>query len=105
MGDQIDAYPPLSIHLDGVTLDVGSRDYLLLGSPLATSPGEFCLGIRDGGSVASGGFVIGDTIMRNYYVVHDNVRHLICWGRVNRKTCGSIRDSGAIAESSVLERL
>ena len=65
------AYPPLTLNLDGVDLDMSSADYLLLGSPLATAAGQYCLGIRDGGSAGGTGFIIGDTTMRNYYLVID----------------------------------
>ena len=40
----MDAYPSLSLTLSGTELHMGPRDYLLLGSPLATSAGQFCLG-------------------------------------------------------------
>jgi hypothetical protein len=45
--DQLDQYPPLSFQLDGTVLEMDSRDYLLLGSPLAAT-GKCCLGIRNG---------------------------------------------------------
>jgi len=46
---QVAAYPPLTMNLkDGVVLRMTSKDYLLLGSPLAKSAGQYCLGIRDG---------------------------------------------------------
>ena len=87
---QVEAYPPLSLQLDNnVKLGMSSQDYLLLGSPLATS-GEYCLGIRDGGSAGGSGFIIGDTTMRNYYLVFDLAEKKIGWGAVNKKTCGSV---------------
>merc|ERR1712187_441611 len=86
---ELDAYPPLSLQLDGISLDMTSRDYLLLGSPLAESASQYCIGIRDGGSAGGSGFIIGDTTMRHYYLVFDLARKRIGWGKVNRKTCGS----------------
>eukprot|EP00931_Biecheleriopsis_adriatica_P054981 TRINITY_DN32418_c0_g1_i1.p1 TRINITY_DN32418_c0_g1~~TRINITY_DN32418_c0_g1_i1.p1 ORF type:complete len:431 (+),score=69.67 TRINITY_DN32418_c0_g1_i1:67-1293(+) len=86
---QMDAYPPLALQLDGVALQMTSHDYLLLGSPLASSAGQVCLGIRDGGSAGGSGFIIGDTTMRNYYLVFDLAEKKIGWGKVNKKTCGS----------------
>merc|ERR1712007_43182 len=83
---QIDAYPALSMKLHGATLEMTSRDYLLQGSPLATSDGQYCLGIRNGGR---SGFIIGATTMRNYYVVFDKKQQRIGWGKVNKRTCGS----------------
>merc|ERR1711976_1080003 len=86
---QIDAYPALSMNLHGATLEMSSRDYLLQGSPLATSAGQYCLGIRNGGSAGGSCFIIGDTTMRNYYLVFDLAEKKIGWGKVNKKTCGS----------------
>ena len=87
---QVDAYPPLALVLDGIELEMSSRDYLLLGSPLASSAGQYCLGIRDGGSAGGSGFIIGDTTMRNYYLVFDLEENKIGWGKVNKDTCGSV---------------
>jgi len=88
--DEVLAYPPLTLQLDGIDLDMSSRDYLLQGSPLASSKTQYCLGIRDGGSAGGSGFIIGDTTMRNYYLVFDLERNKIGWGRVNRKNCGNV---------------
>jgi len=84
---EVDAYPPLKFQLDGVELQMTSRDYLLQGSPVATSARKYCLAIRSGGST---GFIIGATTMRNYYVVFDKKNQRIGWGKVNKETCGSI---------------
>jgi len=86
---QMDAYPPLAMELDGIALQMTSRDYLLIGSPLAASAGQVCLGIRDGGSAGGSGFIIGDTTMRHYYLVFDLAERKIGWGKVNKQTCGS----------------
>ena len=87
---QVDAYPPLTLNLDGADLEMSSRDYLLKGSPLATAVGQYCLGIRDGGSAGGSGFIIGDTTMRNYYLVFDLEEKKIGWGKVNKDACGSV---------------
>jgi cathepsin D len=84
------AYPGLAMELsDGVTLEMSAKDYLLYGSPLAPSKDDICLGIRDGGSAGGSGFIIGDTTMRNYYLVFDLKEKKIGWGPVS-KQCGSI---------------
>ena len=89
--DQVAAYPPLTMSLDGnLKLEMSSRDYLLRGSPLASSATQYCLGIRDGGSAGGSGFIIGDTTMRNYYLVFHLDEKKIGWGKVNEKMCGSI---------------
>ena len=88
--EQVSAYPPLSLQLDGVTLEMSSRDYLLRGSPLAASASQYCLGIRDGGSAGGSGFIIGDTTMRNYYLVFHLDEKKIGWGKVDEENCGSI---------------
>lgn len=92
--EQIDAYPQFHIELDGVSLEMSPRDYILLGSPLAKSPDQYCIGIRDGGDNIQG-FMIGDTTLRNYYVVHDIGNERIGWGKVNRETCGSVGEPDA----------
>jgi len=88
--EEVAQYPPLTMVIDkNLELHMSSKDYLLLGSPLASSAGQYCIGIRDGGS-AGGGFIIGDTTMRNYYLVFDLAQKRIGWGPVNKQTCGSI---------------
>jgi len=84
--EEIDEFPLLRFTLDGATLEMTSRDYLLIGSPLADSEDQRCLGISDGGPL----FLFGDTMLRNYYVVHDLEQQRIGWGIVNRATCGSL---------------
>lgn len=89
--DEVDAYPDLAMKLDNnVTLTMTARDYILRGSPLASTPSQYCIGIKDGGSAGGSGFIIGDTTMRHYYLVFDRVNDRIGWGPVNTETCGSI---------------
>ena len=88
---QVDSYPALNLHLtNNVTLHMSARDYLLKGSPQAKVAGQYCLGIRDGGSAGGSGFIIGDTTMRNYVLVFDLAEKKIGWGPVNAETCGSL---------------
>jgi len=86
---EVDKYPSLTFRLVGTALEMTSRDYLLRGSPLADAAGQYCLGIRSGGD-----FIIGETTMRNYYIVFDYEQKRIGWGRVNKDTCGSISGAG-----------
>jgi hypothetical protein len=87
---QVDAFPSMTLNLEnGVDLHMTSRDYILQGSPTCPA-GEWALGIRDGGSAGGSGFIIGDTTMRNYYLVFDLAQEQIGWGPVNRATCGSV---------------
>jgi len=86
----VDAYPDLTMQLDGTKLLMTSRDYLLLGSPVATEADQYCLAIRDGGSAGGSGFIIGDTTMRSSYLVFDLAQKRIGWGPVNKETCGSL---------------
>jgi len=88
---EVDAYPALTLQLDGTALHMTARDYLLLGSPLATAAGQYCLGIKSGGDL----FIIGDTTMRHYYLVFDLHRKMIGWGNVSHTGCGSVGE-GAI---------
>lgn len=99
---QVDAYPPLALQLHGAVLEMTSRDYLLRGSPIATSASQYCLGIRDGGNAGGSGFIIGDTTMRHYYLVFDLARRRIGWGKVNRKTCGSALGSTELENAFVV---
>jgi hypothetical protein len=92
--EEVDRYPALTFHLDGVSLEMGSRDYLLRGSPLAESSSQYCLAVRNGGRT---GFIVGATFMRNYYVVFDKKNSRIGWGKVNEDTCGSVT-GGAVVE-------
>lgn len=57
---EVASYPDLSMELStGLELKMTAKDYLLLGSPLASSPNEYCSGIKDGGSAGGSGFIIG----------------------------------------------
>merc|ERR1711924_182863 len=88
---QLAQYPTLSFELEGTTIEMSSRDYLLQASPLAPSANQYCLGIRNGGST---GFIIGASTMRNYYIVFDKEKTRVGWGKVNKKTCGSMTADG-----------
>ena len=89
---QLAAYPSMSLVLStGVELRMGAHDYLLRGSPLASAASQYCIGIRDGGSAGGSGFIIGDTTMRNYYLVFDLAQKQIGWGPIDDSSaCGSI---------------
>jgi len=87
---QVAAYPPLALQLDSIDLEMTPADYLLKGSPLASSSSQYCIGIKDGGSAGGSGFIIGDTTMRNYYLVFDLAENKIGWGPVNKDKCGSV---------------
>ena len=94
---EVAAYPPLSLQLDaGVTLRMSSADYLLRGSPLAAKADQYCLGIRDGGRAGGSGFIIGDTTMRNYYLVFDLAQQRIGWGNVSSTGCGSVDEGKTV---------
>ena len=90
---QMAAFPPLSIELGGgVTLDMHAEDYLLLDAPGHDGDGLRCLGVRPTSSGPGALLIIGDTTMRNYYVVYDRRagHKQIGWAPVNKKNCGSI---------------
>merc|ERR1711862_214669 len=88
--EEVDKYPPLVFELAGTGLEMSPRDYLLLGSPIAGGPTQYCLGIRNAGFT---GFIIGMTTMKNYYVVFDYAQTRIGWGKVNKNTCGSMNSN------------
>jgi|TARA_B110000902_G_C14028170_1_gene482978 hypothetical protein len=88
---EIATFPSMILNLENsVDLHMSSRDYLLQGSPTCSVAGQYALGIRDGGSAGGSGFIIGDTTMRNYYLVFDLAQKKIGWGPVNKATCGNI---------------
>jgi len=85
---QLEAFPDLSVNLQGVDLTMTWNTYLSTNSPLNPNQSYRCLSIRNTGD---GGFtIIGDTTMYNYYVVFDRVNTQIGWAPVNDKNCGSI---------------
>lgn len=83
--DEVAAYPNINFQLDnGLVLEMTPRDYLLKHSPAASSPDQYCFGISNGGNF----FIIGDSLMQNYYLVFGDAQ--VGWGKVNKKTCGSV---------------
>lgn len=99
---EIDAYPNISIVLsDEITLHMGPRDYLLFSSPVASAAGQVCFGIGNGGGTSSapGYNILGDSIMRGYYLVFDGVYRKIGWANVNDAMCGSVEWVKMILES------
>lgn len=83
---EVDAFPPIELKLNGVTLKITGQDYLNLGRKHA--PEKRCFGIRPTGQ--NGFLIIGDTIMERYYVVFDRAAGQIGWADVNTKTCGHV---------------
>eukprot|EP00456_Euglypha_rotunda_P023745 TRINITY_DN19630_c0_g1_i4.p1 TRINITY_DN19630_c0_g1~~TRINITY_DN19630_c0_g1_i4.p1 ORF type:complete len:415 (-),score=45.09 TRINITY_DN19630_c0_g1_i4:44-1288(-) len=81
---QINQYPPIQVNLDGATLTMQGKDYVIPRD----DPTQYCIGIAPTGS--NGFLIIGDTTMQNYYVKFDNNAKTIEWAPVNTKTCGSI---------------
>ena len=71
---QLAAYPVINVAVSKtVTLTMSAEDYLLTGGPFAKGDSSlFCLGVRATGP--EGLLIIGDTLMRNYYMVFDNVQ-------------------------------
>ena len=87
---EVAQFPPMTLNLEnGVHLVMTARDYILQGSPTCPA-GLYALGIRDGGTAGGSGFIIGDTTMRNYYLVFNLEEKKIGWGPVNRATCGGV---------------
>jgi len=81
---QIAAYPPLTVNLQGATLNVPPTSYLVV----VDTPGQYCLAVLPTGP---GGFlIIGDTIMENYYVAFDRSANTISWATVNDDYCGNL---------------
>jgi hypothetical protein len=83
-GKQMAAYPPIEFRLKELTLTLEPEDYLIYVSEL----GMKCLGIRNTGSF--GLFIVGDTLLQEYYTVLDRTKNLIGFAPVNRDNCGSI---------------
>ena len=85
--EQIALFPNMTLELNGVSLHMQPRNYLLRGEP-SKAADVFCLGIRDTGR--GGLLIIGDSTMENYYMVMDRENRKIGWAPVNRTNCGSI---------------
>ncbi len=81
--DQIDAFPPMTLSMQNVNLNMTAADYLLPQDPRAAGDGQLCLGVRP-----SDLLIVGDTTMRNYYVVFDRENNQIGWAPVNMDNCG-----------------
>lgn len=88
--EQISTFPTVSLAVSrSLSLDLAPHDYLLKGDPRANGDDSLrCLGIRKTGR--GGLFIIGDTIMRNYYLIFDNENQRTGWAPVNKANCGSV---------------
>jgi len=82
--DQINQYPTIQIHLNGATLEMKGKDYVIPRDDAT----QYCIGIAPTG--AAGFLIIGDTTMQNYYVRFNNTAKTIDWAPVNNDLCGSI---------------
>lgn len=68
-------WPRLNFQLNGTELSIPPESYLLPGS----SSGEYCLGITNMGTGPSSMFIIGDTVMSQYYVSYDRKQKRVGW--------------------------
>ena len=85
---QLSAFPNITLSVVGINLVMQPKDYLLLNYGVNGQPGQYCLGISPTGQ--QGLFIIGDTMMQNYYVIFDQTNQQIGWAPVS-STCGNIR--------------
>jgi hypothetical protein len=79
-------WPTISIVLDGATLSLPPAAYLLpaaqgvtLGTALADA--TMCLGIINTGRGPSAMFILGDTVLSQYYVVYDRRQSRVGWAK------------------------
>ena len=88
----IQAFPNVTFHLqDSLTLHMSASDYLLKGDVRAVAAGDaslVCLGVRNTGP--NNLFIVGDTLLRNYYTVFDRTQARIGFAPVNKAKCGSM---------------
>lgn len=86
----ISAYPPLTFSLDnGVSLMMHPEDYLVKGDVRANGdPTLVCLAVRRTG--ADGFLIIGDTLMRNYYIAYARDMTRVGFAPVNDQNCGNV---------------
>jgi len=86
----VQQFPNITLVVRNVNLTMTGTDYVLQG--FGTIPyqpnGKYCLGISPTGT--GGLFIIGDTLLQNYYSVYDRVNKQIGWAPVNRQACGSV---------------
>jgi len=81
------AYPDINFNIDSFQLTIKPSDYLVYRDDINTK----CLGILSTGTAAQGGiFIIGDTVMQEYYSIFDNTNNKIGFAPVNKQMCGNI---------------
>lgn len=81
-------YPLISFVLNGTKLSLPPQQYLLLEENSQTSVNSsYCLGIINMGRGPSSMFIIGDTILTNYYTVFDRKKNRVGWAPANKSAC------------------
>ena len=84
-------FPDLQFQMDNdLVLKMTGKDYLLAGDVRAVKQGDaslVCLAVRRTGEQF---LIIGDTLMRNYYLAFDRTHNQIGWAPVNKANCGSV---------------
>jgi hypothetical protein len=86
--EQIDMFPNITMSVQGIELTMTPRNYILLNYGVNYKPGQSCLGIDNTGT--GGLFIVGDTLLENYYVVFDQQNTRIGWAPVSSQ-CGNIQ--------------
>lgn len=75
-------WPTISIVLDGATLSLPPAAYLLPAAQgTALADATVCLGIINTGRGPSAMFILGDTVLSQYYVVYDRRQSRVGWAK------------------------
>eukprot|EP00041_Stephanoeca_diplocostata_P031233 m.968662 g.968662 ORF g.968662 m.968662 type:complete len:498 (-) comp23918_c0_seq1:2325-3818(-) len=83
---ELGAFPDLTLNIDGVSLPMPPRNFLLQGYAPHATPTQFCLGVA---KTSPGGLqILGDTTLSLYYTAFDRANKRIGWAPVNTSTCG-----------------
>eukprot|EP00948_MAST-09A_sp_MAST-9A-sp1_P000806 g806.t1 len=70
-------WPTITMQLDGIALNLAPEHYLVPEEGAAE--GTYCLGILNTGRGLESMFIIGDTIMSQYYIVYDRKASRVGW--------------------------
>lgn len=81
-------YPVISLVLNGTSLSLPPQQYILLEENSEVGRNSsYCLGVINMGRGPSSMFIIGDTILTNYYTVFDRKKNRVGWAPANKSAC------------------
>ncbi len=85
---QVSAFPNITLSVPNINLVMTPQNYILLNYGVNYKPGQSCLGVAPTGP--QGLFIVGDTLLMNYYTVFDQGNQQIGWAPVSSQ-CGNLK--------------